>query len=253
MSAPLRRNPRRQCRNIREPPIYVSIQENLFDFIIDNLHSPLATALRAELRRLLRLRGDFIRHLHIVSLIGRIQHIISRHPQSHNFNFRLLCPVPQFDRQIPRHGPGYATGNYSAYVNFLIINDYQEDMDLDDNDYMENMDVMDMDLGVDDMEMMMDDDEDLYRSSPQSPSNPSISWSPEDISFLENLTVSYFLKPKRKNLLQKTISRSQILLIKKLNAEGISLQKWEEYFWVHRFSTMIPSNITTEDSCYLLS
>jgi hypothetical protein len=112
-------------------------------------------------------------------------------------------------------------------------------MDLDNNDYQENNDVVDMDCEAGDyMEMAIDEDEDLYKSPPQSPPTPRTSLSPEDISFLEHLTVSYFLKPKRKTLLQKSISKSQSLLIQKLNAEGISLQRWEEYFWVHRFSAM---------------
>ena len=248
MSAPLRRNPHRQCRNILEPPIYVSVRENLFDLIIDNLHSPLANALRAELRWLLRLRGDFVRHLQIVSLVSRLQHIIRRHPRSQNFNFRLLCPAPRFERQIPRHGPGYATGNYSASVNFLIINDYQEDMDLSDDDYLGNMDVMDVDLGNDDyvkledsdfVKIMVDMDDDLYQSPPQDSAKPN-PISPQDAVFMEYLSLSYFLKPKRKTLFQEAISRSQQLLVKKFNADGISLQEWEEYFWSHRFSTMDP-------------
>ena len=236
MSAPLRRNPHRQCRNILEPPIYVSVRENQFDFIIDNLHSLLANTLRTELHRLLHLRGDFIRHLHILRLIRRLQPIIHNHPRFRNV--KILCPAPQFERQIPRHGPGYATGNYSAYVNFLIINEYQEDMDLSDDDYMGNTDVMDMDLGNDDYVELEDNDfmdDDLYQLPPQDSAKPK-PFSPQDAVFMEYLTLSYFLKPKGKTILQKAISRSQRLMMNKFNADGISLQEWEEYFWCHRFS-----------------
>ena len=113
MSAPLRRNPRRQCRNVLEPPIYISVRENLFDVIIDNLDSPPANILRAELRRLLHLRGDFARHLQITQLIGRLQHILRRHPRSRDFNYQLLYPAPRFDHAIRTRGPGYATGDHS--------------------------------------------------------------------------------------------------------------------------------------------
>ena len=112
MSAPLCQNPRRQCRNIVEPPIYVSIRDNIFDIIIDNLGSPLANTLRMKLRRLLRLQGDFSRHLRIIRLIHRLQHILRHHPRSRNFNYQLRYPIPCFDRQVQTQGPGYATGGY---------------------------------------------------------------------------------------------------------------------------------------------
>ena len=97
-------------------------------------------------------------------------------------------------------------------------------MDLTDDDYMGNIDVM---------------DDDLYWSPAQDSTKPT-PFSPQDAVFMEYLTISYFLKPKKKTLCQKAISRSQRLLVKKFKAEGISLQEWEEYFWSHRFSTMDP-------------
>jgi hypothetical protein len=143
-------------------------------------------------------------------------------------------------------------------LTFLIINDYQEDMDLSDDDYVRNLDVMDMDLGNDDyvnlkeddlvtvkledndfVKIMIDMDDDLYQSPAQDSAKPK-PFSPQDAVFMEYLTISYFLKPKRKTLCQRSISRSQRLLVKKFKADGISLQEWEEYFWCHRFSTMDP-------------
>ena len=224
----------------------MSVRENLFDFIIDNLHSHRANALRAELHRLLHLRGDLTRHLHILNLIRRLQYIIHRHPRSRNFNFQLLLPIPRFERPIPRHGPGYAIGNCSTYVNFLIVDDYQEDMDLTNDDY---TDEMDMDLGNDDYVKLEDSDlikivlldDDLYRDQPPAHNYPEPApFSPQDIVFMNTLSLSYFLQPKRKTLFQEAISRSQMLMIDQFNADGISLQEWEEYFWCHRFSTINP-------------
>ena len=101
----------------------------------------------------------------------------------------------------------------------------QEDMDLDENEYVETLDPMDV-----------DDDEDLYH--PQSPNSPSRPLSHEDLVFLDSLNSTYVMKPKRKNLLQRAISNSQSLLMEEFDAKDISLERWEDYLWIHRYSTM---------------
>jgi hypothetical protein len=127
-----------------------------------------------------------------------------------------------------------------TYIHFLIIDDRQEDMDLSNDDYVENTDEMDVDLEDSNfIKTQIDMDDDLYQSLPQCPPEPK-PLSPEDALFMKYLSLTYFLRLKRKTLAQEAISRSQRLLLKKLNADGICLEDWEEYFWSHRFSTMDP-------------
>ena len=233
-----RRNPHRRCCHTLEPPIEVSIRGDLFNEIVDNLGSRRAITLRTELHRLLLLPQDHSQHLRIVRIISQLQNIIRHHPQQHEFNYQILCPAPRFDSPLPEQGPGYATGNVTTYVYFICIDKAQEDMDLtiDDDDYEDNMNnIVDMDLGDDDYEI--DSDEDLYQPSMTTPSSSSTIVLEEDEDFLES---TYFLVPKQNSLLQKAISRSQALIILEFNADGISLQRWEKYFWIHRFSSINP-------------
>lgn len=135
MPTPLRRNPHRRCRGTLEPPIEVSIRGELFDEIINNLGSEDALALHAELRRLLLLQSNHAHHCRIIRIIVYIQEIIRRHPRRHEFNYQILTPVPQFRGPLPSKGPAYATGNLISCTGFVSIDDFQEDMDLDENDY----------------------------------------------------------------------------------------------------------------------
>jgi hypothetical protein len=124
-------------------------------------------------------------------------------------------------------------------TNILDIDDKQVDMDLDEDDYVETTDLMDVDEGENDlMDIDEDDDEDLYR--PQSPYSPSRPLSHEDLVFLNSLNDTYFIKPKRKGLLQQAISNSQLLLVEEFNARDVSLERWEDYLWIHRYSTTDP-------------
>jgi hypothetical protein len=121
-------------------------------------------------------------------------------------------------------------------TNILDIDDKQVDMDLDEDDYVETTDLMDVDEENDLMDIDNEDDEDLYR--PQSSHSPSRPLSHEDLVFLNSLNNTYFIKPKRKGLLQQAMSNSQLLLVEEFDMRDISLQEWEEYFWAYRFSTM---------------
>lgn len=236
MPASHRCNPHRHCRHTLEPPIEVSIRGELFDEIIDNLGSEDTLTLRNTLRRLLHLQETHEHHLRIIRIIALLQEIIRSHPQPHQFNYQLLIPTPHFRRHLQHQKPGYAIGNVITHVCIIGIDDSQEDMDLSIDDYEDNMnnaDIVDMDLGNDDYEI--DDDEDLYQPSiSNSVPSPSLIWLEED-DFLDS---TYFLVPKTKSLLQKAISRSQSLLLLEFNAGDISLQRWENYFWIHRFSSI---------------
>ena len=124
-----------------------------------------------------------------------------------------------------------------TYIYFLVTDTCQEDMDLSNDDYVENTDEMEVEEDNKCIKMEINMDDDLYQSPPQSPPGQK-PLSPEDALFIKYLSLIYFLRLKTKNLTQEAIYRSQRLLIKKLHADGISLQAWEEYFWSYKFSTM---------------
>ena len=118
MSAPPHPNPPHDQEVIPDPPIQVSVRDELFHTIIDSLDDPLANHLRSELCRLLRLRGDYNRHFQVVRLIRQLQHIIRHHPNTCDVNIMLLYPVPQFDRPFKLR-PGYATGKHDIIKKYF--------------------------------------------------------------------------------------------------------------------------------------
>ena len=114
MSAPLRRNPRRQCRPTPPtlgPPVSISIRGHLFNEIINKLRCREAKLLQTELHRLLNCQACHAHHLCIVNIITVLQRKLQSNPKTRQFNYQLLIPVPQFRGQLRNHGPGYATGN----------------------------------------------------------------------------------------------------------------------------------------------
>lgn len=112
MSAPL---PNNHHHHIIQPPIYVSVRNNLLNLIVDILDEPIARALHRELHRLLHLRGDFDRNLQVTRLIGHLQRIIRQHPRTREFNFELLYPAPRFHRSTQRRATCTVSGPYGPH------------------------------------------------------------------------------------------------------------------------------------------
>jgi hypothetical protein len=96
---------------IPDTPLQLSVEDDLFNAIIDNLNDPVANSLRHELRPLLHIRGDHNRNFQVIRLIRQLQHVLRHHPNSRDLNVMLHYPIPNYDRPFPLR-PGYATGEY---------------------------------------------------------------------------------------------------------------------------------------------